>query len=352
MVLNLAKEFKKHGHDVNVAVGPGQYLRQQLDGCRVPHMDLGSLERTSNPLKIISFIYEIKRLQDKFAFDVIHFHSSNALAGGMGAKLSRNRAVTAFTFHGLSVLDKNYGSRLKKSFYAQYFKFFLKFIDRDIVICRADRDQLTADRIIKGGEIIHNGLAAETLSYLERNEARTLLSQMLDLPEIGQKYLIGSIGRLAYQKNYEFLIDIFPEVLKMRPDAAAIIIGSGPEKEKYSELVTRLNLSKHIHILEGVDNASVYVKAFDLFVLPSRYEGLSISLMEAMFAGVNILASKVGGNEELVGPSHLYDLGNAAEFLEKIAALETQVPAAYAKDDFTAERMGSKHLEYYQNGKN
>ncbi|MBU0580171.1 MAG: glycosyltransferase, partial [Candidatus Margulisbacteria bacterium] len=141
--------------------------------------------------------------------------------------------------------------------------------------------------------------------------------------DLKNKFIIGSIGRLDYAKNYEFLINVFPEILKIKNNAICLIIGEGMEREKYQKLIKKLNLENKIFLIGEIKNAAQYIKGFDLFILPSRYEGLSITLIEALFAGVPILTTNVGGNAEIVvhSPQQLYELNDQSSFLEKFKNL-------------------------------
>jgi len=154
-------------------------------------------------------------------------------------------------------------------------------------------------------------------------------------------FLIGSIGRLAYQKNYEFLINIFPEILKIKPEAKAVIIGDGPKKEEYEEMIRKRELQDKIILAGSISNASQYLRAFDLFVLPSRYEGLSITLIETLFSGVPVLATDVGGNREtLPSDQEIYGLDDKKEFLDKFQSLISKE---------IAEKISRQNMEHSKN---
>jgi glycosyltransferase involved in cell wall biosynthesis len=152
---------------------------------------------------------------------------------------------------------------------------------------------------------------------------------------------------LDYSKNYEFLINVFPEILKMKPEAIVIIVGEGPERKKLENLIERTNLKEKIFLIGELKDASKYLKAFDLFVLPSRYEGLSITLIEALFAQIPILASDVGGNEEIVGKECIFK--NEKEFLEKIKSPRL---SKTKREIFELENMVKEYLKVYQSLQN
>lgn len=97
-----------------------------------------------------------------------------------------------------------------------------------------------------------------------------------------------------------------------------------------------------------------YIKAFDVFVLPSRYEGLSISLLEALFAGIPILATNVGGNSEIVNHDarQLYELNNYNEFIKKLLIIKNNKEdiANYnlsLKSKFELDTMIESYIKIY-----
>jgi glycosyltransferase involved in cell wall biosynthesis len=159
------------------------------------------------------------------------------------------------------------------------------------------------------------------MNFVPREEARDFFAKKIgtqDIAFLRDKFIIGSLGRLDYAKNYEFLINIFPEILKIRSNACAIIIGEGGERAMYEKLIVEKNLADKIFLPGSVANAARYDQGFDLFVQTSRYEGLSIALIEALFAGLPIITTDVGGSRETVGiEEEIYQLDNQKEFLKK-----------------------------------
>jgi len=166
------------------------------------------------------------------------------------------------------------------------------------------------------------------------------------------KFLLGSIGRLSYQKNYEFLIKTFPEILKVDDRAVLVVIGDGPQRTTCERLISELNLREKIFLVGELPNGARYLKAFDLFVLPSRYEGLPVTLAECLFAGVPTLASGVGGNDEIVRRECLYQLDDREDFIQKFVAISQNSGALRNNKElekmFTAEDMSKKYLELFR----
>lgn len=346
-VYNLAKGLKQKGHNVTVAFGKGNFLENKLKTEKINLVNFKNLLRTNNIFKNFLFLFEIKKFLDNNKFDIAHFNSANALFGAVGAKLSRNKPKTIFTVHGLSVLDKNYKtSFLIKKLYYLFFKIFLKFIDKTIFVSQANLQEACAQKITKRGQVIYNGLGA--LSFLEKTVARQALSKFCQI-DLNDSFLIGSVGRLAFPKNYSFLINIFPEIKKIKPLAKIVIIGSGPEKKIIQQLIQELNFEKDIYLINAQEMAVQYLLAFDVFVLPSVYEGLPITLLEARQANIPILASDVGGNREiLLDDKFLFTVNDAHDFLKKFIALPATPYNYPLNSNFSLDKMIKEYLKIYQ----
>jgi glycosyltransferase involved in cell wall biosynthesis len=317
-VLNLARETKLRGHEVTVGSGDGEWLPEELAKEGLPFVRFACLKRTHNPLEGIFFIGEIKKYLSGENFDVVHFNGSNSLPGALGVKLADKKIRTVFTFRGMSMLDEHYQINfISRLFYSWFFKFFLLFVDAPVFVSQENLDKFGRGQLVAGGQLVYNGLDPEKMDFVSREEAKIFFSQKAN-SDLSDKYLIGSIGRLDYAKNYEFLISVFPEILKINPEARALIIGEGKERTMYEKLIAEKGLTDKIFLLGNIANGARYAKGFNLFVQTSRYEGLSIALIEALFAGLPIIASAVGGNRETVGAEEeIYQLDNREEFIKK-----------------------------------
>lgn len=338
----LAKGLKEKGVEVLVGFGEGEYLKEKLEKENIPFLKFRWLKRSYNPLVNLFFIFEIKKFLDKEKFDILQLNSTNTLFAAISAKLSKTKPKIVFTIHGLSILDPNYRSPFKW-FYFFAFKFLLKFVDFPVFISKENLKFAKEKNLTKKGVIIYNGI--EPPQFLEKNLARKFFEEKIKIC-LKDKFLIGSIGRLDYQKNYEFLIEIFLEILKIKKESLLIIIGEGSKRKNLEKLVEKLNLKGRIFLIGEIKDASKYLKGFDLFVLPSRYEGLSITLIEALFAQIPVLASNVGGNEEIVGKNCLFKLNDKIDFLEKIK--NPSLPQS-KKENFLTQRMVNDYFKIFEN---
>lgn len=114
--------------------------------------------------------------------------------------------------------------------------------------------------------------------------------------------IILSVGRLVQWKGFRMLIKIMPQLLAINQFFMLVIVGDGPEKKILEMMVKNLGLEKKIFITgkKSKEDLAVYLAAADIFVLNTGYEGFSHQILEAMSAGVPMIATAVGGNKEII----------------------------------------------------
>lgn len=115
--------------------------------------------------------------------------------------------------------------------------------------------------------------------------------------KINNKIVIGHIGRFCYQKNHDFLIKIFKKFNDKNKNSVLLLIGKGELENKIKKAVTDLNLNDSVIFLGNTDVVEKYLSAMDIFVLPSRFEGLPVTGIEAQVNGLECLFSNKITNE-------------------------------------------------------
>lgn len=135
-------------------------------------------------------------------------------------------------------------------------------------------------------ELIRN--AVDLDKFLFNTEIRKSKRKELGLEN---KYVIGHVGRFAYQKNHSFLIDIFNEIHKRDEDAVFVLIGTGELENEIKQKVNSLNLSEYVMFLGQRNDVNEIMQAMDVFVLPSFYEGLPVVGIEAQAADLPCILS-------------------------------------------------------------
>jgi glycosyltransferase involved in cell wall biosynthesis len=350
-VLNLARSLFKMGCDVHVAAGDGDYLEEELRKSNITFHYLNSLKRNVSLLNSLYFIFDLYRLLRIEKYDLIHLNSSNTLIGSISAYLLRKKPKIVFTFHGLSFLDENFKIKKVFKFFAKlYFDVFLKTIDRTVFVSKLNYKESKEANVVKYGEVIYNGLDEKEMNLLNASEARVFFTDKCKT-DLSNSFLIGSTGRLAYQKNYEFLINNFLYIKKKIPNAKIVIIGDGPDRVKYKEQIIKFGITDDFFLIGALKDSYKYIKAFDVFTLPSRYEGLSISLIEAIFAKIPILASNVGGNSEVVGGdlNQLYKFDDINDYVEKLLGLKNNKEHSVKNNSFMKGKflLGNMVRDYW-----
>ena len=102
---------------------------------------------------------------------------------------------------------------------------------------------------------------------------------------LGEAFVIGNTVRLCPQKNQSFLLDIFKEYIKLNPDTKLLIVGEGEDEEKLKSKADEYGISEKVIFTGARADINRLLQAMDIFVFPSLYEGLGISVLEAQARG-------------------------------------------------------------------
>jgi glycosyltransferase involved in cell wall biosynthesis len=153
------------------------------------------------------------------------------------------------------------------------------------------------------------------------------------------------VGRLAVEKGLQSLVDAWPTVRRAFPDARLTLVGDGPERPALEARVAALGLGDCVRLLGSMADPGSILRGADLFVLPSREEGMSIALLEAMALGIPLVASAIPGNRKLIDEGvHglLARPDDPADLARAIRAQWTDLPNA-ARMGLEARRRVQEH---------
>ncbi|MEK7189428.1 MAG: glycosyltransferase family 4 protein [Patescibacteria group bacterium] len=296
LATHLADEF-----EITVAAGADGSSRELLDklaDAGIKNLTFKHLKRNINLWNDILAVFEIAKFLRQNNFDIIHLNSTKAgVIGALATELERffaplrmTKTKIIYTAHGWVYLEP-------LTFYQHWLYLIMEKIaarlrDHTIVLSEKEKQIALQYGTAKPNavSVIPNGIDLNNLQFLSKNEARQKLNLSSD------KFIIGTIANLYKTKGLEYLI----EAVKTLTDVQTVIIGEGSERKNIEEKIKQNKLEKQVTLCGSIAQAYQYLPAFDIFVLPSIKEGFPNTLLEAMAAGLPIIATDVGAIPEIL----------------------------------------------------
>ena len=273
-VLTLAKHF---GGAIAAGNEASQLFTQaQMAGLET--FELKYLKRNINPFFDFLAIWEIRQLLEHLKPDILHINSTKAGVLGSFAAIGLSTKVV-FTAHGF-IFNEPLPHPIR-TFYLALEKLASSYRDFIITVSEVDKKSALDNKLISADKIqtIYNGIPK--INFYSKETARTKLGLPAD------KKIIGVIANDYKTKG----LDLIKEIVPIK-GTSVVVIGKMNDDKKSDQ---------NVEYIGQIPEASAYLKAFDGFLIPSRKEGFSYTLLEAMQAGLPIVATKVGGNAEATG---------------------------------------------------
>ncbi len=324
-VHDLAVNMPKDKFEVFVAAGGEGPLAQKLIGAGISYYNIKNFQRDINLLKDIFAYFEIILLFLKIRPEIIHVNSSKA-GGLVGMAFFSYRLITfnfgnqaVFTAHGWAFHESRpeWQIFLIKLFSKATVFFYSK------VICVSDYDRASAikNRIAPENKLItvRNGINADEYDFLENGAAKNHLCEIcrVSQEDFLQNIIIGNIGEFTKNKGQEYLIKAAERLKIKKLKFKILIIGWGEKKSELESQIFNLGLGNDVFLVDGLTPATLHLKAFDLFILPSLKEGLPYTILEAGLANLPVIATRTGGIPEIID-ENLVMPGNSDELAQKI----------------------------------
>ena len=279
---------------------------------------------------------------------VVHSHFQLGTFAAIALKKCLNVEVCIRTAHLASEWEKGWLGKAKSSA-AHYF--YPRYLDIQIGVSREIVDALCKN--YKHGtkmlpaRLIYNGINMGTESPL-RPESQKKSSS----------FTIGSVGRLTEQKGFSDLISATAIAQKQIPNLRLILVGEGELRESLQDGAEKLGIEDYVTFTGKVSNVKDYLKQFDLFISSSLWEGLPTVIMEAMLAGVPVVATSIPGSIDLVTPGVNGWLAspNKPDHLAEVIVDALLNPehresyrraAAVSVKEFSLERIAEKYQALY-----
>jgi glycosyltransferase involved in cell wall biosynthesis len=340
-VFELATSLDKNTFDVVVALGGHGVLKEKLITSGIEVITIPNLERNISIFKECASFKFLYNLFSERHFDIVHLNSSKI--GGLGSLAARLTGVPKiiFTAHGWAFNeDRGFISKVLMKF-IYWVIIFLS--DKTIAVSQNLKERVIGWPFVSNKiEVIHNGV--KEIDFYEKEKSRGILSEIN--PKIyTNKFLIGTIAELHNIKGLDILIDSIKE-LPENENIQFIIIGEGEKRIELEKQILDSGLENKVILLGFLDNVAKYLKAFDLFVLPSRSEALALVILEAGLAQVPVIATRVGGIPEVISDSKFGKLVSSENKSELSISIQNSIDN-YEQTKLTAQNLNQRVQENF-----
>lgn len=253
-------------------------LRQDL-------IDMGARYFVVPPYqKLPQYLFALIRLFKENQYQIVHSHMNTLAVFSLFAAWAAGVPVRVCHNHSTAGKGETVKNIMKYAL-----RPFAKLFATDYCACSQHAGEWLFGKRTTQKEnvtVFRNAIDLERFRF--DSDAREAVREYLGLEG---KFVIGHVGRFCWQKNHGFLIDIFAEVSRQKKDAVLLLVGNGSLMDEIRAKVRRLGLDRAVRFLGVRDDINRLYQAMDVFVLPSRYEGLGIVNIEAQAAGLPCIIS-------------------------------------------------------------
>jgi glycosyltransferase involved in cell wall biosynthesis len=253
-----------------------------------------TLSSGTGRLDALRRFFKLVRLLRSQGVDVLHVHLTGYTGGRwaiLAGVLARTPAVVC-TLHIAPANPVKWGVRLDR-------RFMNLLVDRFIAVSHITRGRLIRYLGLPPDKTAAVPNAVELHRYRSGPaQTRHAILSSFGIPDGAR--IIGCVARLSHQKGIAFLIESTPALLAGVPDAHVVLVGDGPLRAELEQQAVALGVRDRIHFVGRQEDIPSWLAAMDVFVLPSLFEGLPLSILEAMAAGLPVVATAVDGTPEAV----------------------------------------------------
>ena len=287
--LDLCRGLHERGHHVEAVYSPlraeDAFVRE-LKSLELPARHAVAMKRSPGLSDIAAHRALRRIINGSVPFDIVHGHSSKA--GALTRlRLPGRHAPRVYTPHAFRTMDPTLG-RMGRLIFGGIETILAKLFT-DHLICVSDDEYAHALSLgvpARKLSVIINGVATPALDMANTVRASFGIS--------AETFVFGFVGRLSYQKAPERLIEAFRNAASRLPNAELIMVGSGELEQDIRTAIADSGLQKRIRLTSAFTGPQA-VPAFDVLVMPSRYEAMSYVMLEAAASGKPIVSTEVGG---------------------------------------------------------
>jgi glycosyltransferase involved in cell wall biosynthesis len=317
----LSRVLASRGHDVNVLTlqrGPESGLRETIDGIPVQRIAYPRVRYVGAVVLVLRFAWRLLRARRRY--DAIHVHMVTNLAPIAGLLRPLLRAAVVVKVSGAGEFEGGVLDPAKQRQLVTWLRnAWLRRVDYVQCISRYTRDRLRAAGYPEAKLcMIPNGV--ELARFRARDES----------PPGDRLPTVVFVGRMRPVKGVDVLVRAWKDV-QARHRARLVLAGEGPMLPELKRLVLELGIAGSVEFVGEVSAVPELLAKADIYVQPSRQEGLPNAVLEAMAAGLPIVATRVSGNEDVVEDGRLVPPADAPRLAEAIGGLLADLPAARAR---------------------
>ena len=293
-VLMLKKGLEKKGHQVFVVTVNPEDLHYKFEDddtvIRIPGIPIGIYDYRLTGVYPVRAINTIR----KWNLDVIHSHTEFGV-GTFARIIAKQFGIPlVHTYHTMyedyiHYITKGYFDKSSKKIVEYLTLFYCDKTANELIVPTKKTYDLFKEKyeVNKSIHIIPTGIEIERF-YSENVDKKKVKELKQKYQILKDELTIVFVGRLAKEKNIEFLIESHKEIVKYNSDIKLLIIGDGPDMEQYQKLVLKLKLEKNVVLVGKVpyDEMPNYYQLADIFVTASHTETQGLTVIEAMAAGI------------------------------------------------------------------
>jgi glycosyltransferase involved in cell wall biosynthesis len=346
-LLSAARVMVARGHDVVIVsltpLGP-MGLRARALGIRTESLEMP--RGVPDPRALL----HLARITRDWRPDVVHSHMVHANLLARALRLVAPVPALVSTIHNIYE-----GGRLRMAAY----RLTNGLVDHMTIVSQAAADRFVGEKIVPARllTVVPNGVDTESIGAVPPGAGQALRRSL----DLGERFAWLAVGRFEVAKDYPNMLRAFALARARHPEAVLLLVGRGSLQAETAALVSELGLDDRVRFLGVRDDVPVVMRAADGYVMSSAWEGMPMVLLEAGAAGLPIVATKVGGNHEvvlegqsgfLVPPRDSAALGSAMMRLADLPAERRQAMGQRGREHierhYGLERVAERWEEIYR----
>jgi len=317
----------------NLELHPLQLRSQSLQSCRT----------LISPGKVNTIKVLMKRIRP----DVVVVSQGRIESGSMGLLAAKRAGLHTITYipmaHHTSISGKPFATEFRERVNG----YFYRLPDKIITISEGARRMLLARGATPDVVVVPNGVEVRTIREPERETFRGAHGiQRHD-------YVVAVVGRIDFrQKAQDFAVQAIARFRRELANCRFLFIGGGPDERQLRTMIANSDLTGRVQVLPWSEDPAEIYAGIDMLLIPSRFEGVPLVMLEAMSCGLPVVASNVDGMAELLPEGWLFPRGNSRAMMDTLLCVKNSDYAALAESnrdlvsrEFSVARFCTKFSE-------